>query len=184
MNSVYSYYQFGLTLCDCYVSDNMSKINLKDIDDELDELSIRILELMNEHIDCKINLERAVRSGCIDLAKTRYIQGQTQVSAMNIPSEDLTATKTVMLSTTKEGKHTFELKHENVDDKQKKSKQDPLKWFGILVPSNLRQGQAWFVKALDLSVQSANISADILVSVDKFEKLLSTKKSFTEDQKT
>lgn len=166
----------------------MSKINLKDIDDELDKLSMRILELMNEHIGCKINLERAVRSGCIDLAKTRYIQGQTQVSAMNIPSEDLTATKTVMLSTTKEGKHTFELKNENsnenTDDKPKKNKQDPLKWFGILVPSNLRQGQAWFVKALDLSVQSANISADILVSVDKFEKLLNTKKSFTEDQTT
>lgn len=163
----------------------MSEPNLKEIDNELDDLSIRILELMNEHIACKVNLERAVRSGCIDLAKTRYIQGQTQVSAMSIPTEDLQATKTIVSSTTEEGKRTFELKNEtfsneSTDDKPNKNKQDPLRWFGILVHSSLRQGQAWFLKAIDLSVQSANISADIVASVEKFEKLQSTKKCLTE----
>lgn len=136
--------------------------------DELDELCVRVLELMNENIKCKLDLERALKSGCMDLAKTRYILGNTNsVSATKIPTEDISASSTIV-STNEGEKVSFELKKEV-------TKLDPLKWFGILVPSNLRQSQAWFSKTLDLSVQSANIGNDLSAVMDQYKTLLQKK---------
>ncbi|XP_054270348.1 coiled-coil domain-containing protein 115 [Macrosteles quadrilineatus] len=160
----------------------MSETNLKDIENELDELSVRILELMNDNISCKMDIERTVRSGCLDMAKTRYILGNTSsVSAMKIPTEDLNPISTV-ISSAEDGKLSYELKREPVqkvssEDKSKNVNQDPLKWFGVLVPTNLRQAQSWFNKALDLSVQSANITVEINASLEKYDRLSSKKSS-------
>ena len=45
---------------------------------------------------------------------------------------------------------------------QKKSdSDDPLKWFGILVPSSLKQSQKCFQKAVERSVECANIQNEI-----------------------
>lgn len=141
--------------------------------EELDEICVRILELMNESIKCKLDLEKTLKSGCIDLAKTRYILGNTNsVSAMKIPTEDISASSTIV-STKEEENASFELNREV-------PKQDPLKWFGILVPSNLRQSQAWFSKTLDFSVQSANIGNDLNAKVDQYKTLLQKKKLETE----
>lgn len=159
----------------------MSELNLKEIENELDELSVRILELMNDNINTKMNIERTVRSGCLDLAKTRYIMGNTtSVSAMKIPTEDLTATSTVISSHEEEEKLSYELKRETVqkissEEKLRNINKEPLKWFGVLVPTNLRQAQSWFLKALDISVQSANIVADLNASLDKYGKLSNRK---------
>ena len=38
---------------------------------------------------------------------------------------------------------------------------DPLKWFGVLVPSMLRQTQKTFVKSLELSIDCVNIQSQI-----------------------
>uniref|UniRef100_A0A1B6L225 Vacuolar ATPase assembly protein VMA22 n=1 Tax=Graphocephala atropunctata TaxID=36148 RepID=A0A1B6L225_9HEMI len=166
----------------------MPDTKLKDMEDELDDLAVRILQLMNDNIACKMNMERAVRSGCLDLAKTRYILSNTNsVSATKIPTEDLTATTTVVSSQLEEGKSVYELKRETpVKDSENKSKntnQDPLKWFGFLVPTNLRQGQSWFLRAIDYSVQSANISVDMSVSLDKYSKLINDKNSLKSEIK-
>lgn len=160
----------------------MSEKILKDIENELDDLSIKILQLMNDNIVCKMNIERAVRSGCLDLAKTRYILGNTNsVSTMKIPTENISATTTVVPSTTDEGITVFELNRETPkkteDNTVKTVNQDPLKWFGILVPTNLRQSQSWFHKAVDHSVQSANISTNLNLSIKRYNKLLTAKKA-------
>ncbi|KAG8298620.1 hypothetical protein J6590_010618 [Homalodisca vitripennis] len=166
----------------------MSEMKLKSVEDELDDLAVRILELMNDSITCKMNIERAVRSGCLDLAKTRYILGNTNsVSATKIPTEELIATTTVVPSQSEDGKSVYELKREtpskDPENKSKSTNQDPIKWFGFLVPTNLRQGQSWFLRAIDYSVQSANISAEMNASLDKYTQLKSDKKSLKSEMK-
>ena len=59
-------------------------------------------------------------------------------------------------------------KNDNDEDddnpKQKKAAnlpKDPLKWFGVLVPTALRQTQGTFMKALELSIDCANIQSQI-----------------------
>ena len=51
---------------------------------------------------------------------------------------------------------------------------DPIKWFGVLVPNSLRQTQVAFVKALELSVECANIQSQIQSTI-KRQKYLSEK---------
>jgi hypothetical protein len=38
---------------------------------------------------------------------------------------------------------------------------DPLKWFGILVPNILRQSQSTYRKAIEVSVECANLQNEI-----------------------
>ena len=51
---------------------------------------------------------------------------------------------------------------------------DPIKWFGVLVPNSLRQTQVAFVKALELSVECANIQSQIQSTMER-QKYLSEK---------
>ena len=51
---------------------------------------------------------------------------------------------------------------------------DPIKWFGVLVPNSLRQTQGAFVKALELSVDCANIQNQIKSTIER-QKYLSGK---------
>lgn len=157
----------------------MSENTVRSVEKDLDDLSIRILQLMNDNINCKMNIERTVRAGCLDLAKTRYILGSTNsVSTMKIPTENLSATTTVVSGVTGD-EQVFELKrvtHQpSVGNTSKPKNQDPLKWFGILVPANLRQGQSWFVKAIDYGVQSATVTAQLNLSMERYNALMHTK---------
>lgn len=52
---------------------------------------------------------------------------------------------------------------------------DPIKWFGYLVPQNLRQAQKGFHAALDLVVQSANIQSELEATRKRCDKLLKLK---------
>ena len=55
-----------------------------------------------------------------------------------------------------------EEKRDEKETPQKKSdSDDPLKWFGILVPSSLKQSQKCFQKAVERSVECANIQNEI-----------------------
>ena len=54
---------------------------------------------------------------------------------------------------------------------------DPIKWFGYLVPQNLRQAQKGFHTALEFVIQSANIQAELEATCKKFENLLKLKTS-------
>lgn len=52
---------------------------------------------------------------------------------------------------------------------------DPIKWFGCLVPQNLRQAQKGFHAALEVVIQSANIQSELEATCKKFEKLFKLK---------
>lgn len=48
-----------------------------------------------------------------------------------------------------------------VEQKNTNLAKDPLKWFGVLVPSMLRQTQKTFLKSLELSIDCVNIQSQI-----------------------
>jgi len=195
---------------------------------ELDDLMIRVLELMEEQITCKLKLQETIKSSCLDLAKARYIMGNHSVSYLQLPSEDnaeITALRTVTSSieTKKNLEHTvFELhsinpekislgkqeeesslrrragkdddddddddeRKENDDVNHKEGEEngrivtatDPLKWFGYLVPQNLRQAQKGFQTALELVIQSANIQSELEATCKRCDKLLKLKTTLT-----
>ena len=54
--------------------------------------------------------------------------------------------------------------------------QDPIKWFGILVPGCLKTGQKNFQSAIELSCEVVNLEAKLSEIIDKF-KVIKTRKS-------
>jgi hypothetical protein len=188
---------------------------------ELDDLMIRALELMEEHIQCKLKLQEIMKSSCLDLAKARYIMGTHNVSYLQLPTEEsaeIRALRTVTASvgTGKNLEHTvFKLctvNQENVlsekqeeegrlrkrtgkDEENCKERDDlspkkcegiglvtatdPIKWFGCLVPQNLRQAQKGFHTTLEVVIQSANIQSELEATRKKVEKLLKLKADLT-----
>ncbi|XP_022199553.2 coiled-coil domain-containing protein 115 isoform X2 [Nilaparvata lugens] len=210
-----------------------SKMN--ELDMELDKRALKALKLMNELIASKLELEKSVKAGSLDLAKARYIMGNRNVSALQLPTpgegadvaplvtvhraqtfqdsnNDSSMENTISLQLervtlttpspderarrssqaalkkrTTEGRDADEqrplLDEDDDEDKSVSSPrpdqaiQDPIKWFGVLVPQNLRQGQARFKQALDLVVHTANIQLELHATVTQFRKLLDTKRS-------
>ena len=58
------------------------------------------------------------------------------------------------------------------NDNQKVVKKDPLKWFGFLVPNSMRQSQRHFSKAIELSVEAANVQSEIRAVLARQQVLL------------
>merc|ERR1712008_99613 len=47
------------------------------------------------------------------------------------------------------------------EGKKKSLNKDPLRWFGFMPPSSLRRAQAQFVKALEVTVEVANLQSEL-----------------------
>lgn len=56
--------------------------------------------------------------------------------------------------------------------------QDPLKWFGILVPGCLRTGQKNFQTAIELSCEMVNLETKLKEIIEKFKALKTRKREF------
>jgi hypothetical protein len=74
-----------------------------------------------------------------------------------------------------ERKEADELNHKKCEENGSVSASDPVKWFGYLVPQNLRHAQRGFHVALELVVQSANIQSELEATCKRFDKLLKVK---------
>ncbi|XP_041377824.1 coiled-coil domain-containing protein 115-like [Gigantopelta aegis] len=61
------------------------------------------------------------------------------------------------------------------DGKHKKSIVDPINWFGVLVPQNLRRSQSSFKAAIDVSVTIANLKLKLQELKITYRKLLADK---------
>ncbi|XP_063064009.1 coiled-coil domain-containing protein 115 [Engraulis encrasicolus] len=67
----------------------------------------------------------------------------------------------------------------------KDPQQDPLKWFGILVPQNLKQAQSAFKQVIELSAEIAALQGAVLASRSELQELMKEKqKSTATGQKT
>ncbi|XP_062314167.1 coiled-coil domain-containing protein 115 [Osmerus eperlanus] len=58
--------------------------------------------------------------------------------------------------------------------------QDPLKWFGILVPQSLKQAQSSFKQGIELSAEIAALQSEVLRTRRQLQQLLKDKQSLPE----
>lgn len=130
-----------------------------------DKVLIETLDLIEQFVACKIDIERTMNAGQLHMAKARYIQGQQSVAESKLPTEnsaDFNALKTVNRKEVAESNlidDTFELETHKVD--KENDFIDPIRWFGVLVPRSLHSAQEHFNRAIELSVECANIQTKL-----------------------
>ncbi|XP_050533934.1 coiled-coil domain-containing protein 115-like [Daktulosphaira vitifoliae] len=122
----------------------------KEADEEIDNVVLQTIELMDSYCSSMGRLENCLREGCVQLAKTRYVVGNRNVSDLQLPTTRPYLARTLL--TTKADKVILS-QHENGDD--------PLKRFGILVPNSLRLAQNQFCKCLESTVEAVNIKNEL-----------------------
>ncbi|XP_075145463.1 vacuolar ATPase assembly protein VMA22 [Haematobia irritans] len=149
------------------------------INNLLDSLYLELLNLIEQHTECRVNIERSNNSGQLLLAKTRYIQGSHAITLAQIPtenSEDFKALCYVEIDKT-ETKVSGEDKH-LVRHKVDKAEGyvEPMHWFSALPPMTLRNAAIHFKKSVELVVEAANIQNEILAIMNRIDRLKLAKK--------
>ncbi len=61
-------------------------LSREEVDAQLDDLSLRLLELCEDLMKAKVRMEQAMREGFVLMAKARYSGGFNSVSALQLPS--------------------------------------------------------------------------------------------------
>ena len=140
---------------------------LQKICENLDELTLRQVDLLNEQLVLMSKLESHMSNGCINLAKSRYIGGESSVSRTQLPGEesDVKASTTLVKNPTSN----------RLEITRDPSAGDPIKWFGVLVPGSLRQSQQSFINILDTAVEIINIRNEWLETLEEKHKISSLK---------
>lgn len=138
-----------------------------------DKVLLETLDLIEQYVACKVDIEKTMNAGQLHMAKSRYIQGGQSVAQSKLPTEnsaDFNALKTVRRknagqppspppSPHTDDDDTLELHTHPVD--RDNDFVDPLRWFGVLVPRSLHLAQENFNRAIQLSVECANIQVKL-----------------------
>ncbi|XP_014211643.1 coiled-coil domain-containing protein 115 [Copidosoma floridanum] len=140
-----------------------------EICEALDNLAIKNLELIEEKVLLTVSLEKSIRQGHINLAKARYIRGKENVGILQIPSKEHDIKSLFDLETTfrnsEEDKQEKDFPHYDICLKKcgegEDEPQNPIKWFGVLVPQSLKIAQKHFQDALYVAVRLANLQAEL-----------------------
>lgn len=161
---------------------------LKTVCELLDKLTLEMLILMEQHIQEKLKIEAAMTEGEAHLAKSRYILGHKNVSSLQLPTENSNDINPAVTLTEIEDDETFlgkpKLKltieeytktpFEELSDK--KYIQDPMNWFGVLVPRNLHLAQSSYRNAIEHAVDCANTQTRLHQVCVKIQQLREIKK--------
>lgn len=126
-----------------------------------DKLLLQMLDLVEQTVVCKMDIESTTNVGQLLLAKSRYIHGPKTVSKSQLPTEnsnDFNALKTIVRSDD-ETTDELQLKVHNVD--KENGFVDAIRWFGVLVPRSLHTAQERFHRAVELAVECANIQTKL-----------------------
>lgn len=155
--------------------------NTKDLDnicDTLDKLTLDALTLMEEKVKLALNTENAMCGGEAHLAKARYIMGHNNVSSLQLPTEnspDFTAVAKVYPNEDEKlfGETSYELHLTKKSDDE--TVQDPIRWFGVLVPQNVNYAQNMFRQALQWAVQAVNVQKQLRETIQKIYEIKGVK---------
>jgi len=129
-----------------------------------DKLTIELLDLIEQSVKCKLNIEAASNGGQLHLAKARYYQGSQTVAVSKLPTEnsaEFNALRTIERDSDVE--HEFQLKSNPVD--KDNGYVDPLKWFGILLPRSLQLAQQSFINSLEYVIEAANVHMKLQATI-------------------
>ncbi|XP_025988193.1 coiled-coil domain-containing protein 115 isoform X2 [Solenopsis invicta] len=153
--------------------------NIDVLSEEIDELMLRKLELMEEKVRGNIQMETLLKDGHIELAKAKYIRGKENISMLQVPNNEDTVTSLFDLETkTNEDDDTvpyFDISKKLSDAADGPG--DPIKWFGVLVPQNLKNSQKRFQESVYLAAKIANVQEELTSVLSKLKTLYIQKDS-------
>ena len=131
--------------------------------EELDDLTLKQVDLLDEQLTLISKLESHMTHGFINLAKSRYIGGETSVSMTKIPGEesDIGAAAKIVRGSSSQ-----------LEIQRDPEAADPIKWFGVLVPASLRQSQQSFQKVLETAVDIVNARNQWLETMEEKSRLV------------
>lgn len=160
---------------------SMSK-NIDVLSEEIDELMLRKLELIEEKIHGNIQMETLLKDGHIELAKAKYIRGKENISMLQVPNNEDTVTSLFDLETKTINEDNdmtepcFDISFKKLSDNTDGPK-DPIKWFGVLVPQNLKNSQKRFQESIYLAAKIANTQTELISVLSKLKTLCIEKDS-------
>ncbi|KFO24044.1 coiled-coil domain-containing protein 115 isoform X2 [Fukomys damarensis] len=155
----------------------------QDMREELDSLLLQLLRDLEELEAKRVALNTRVEEGWLSLAKARYAMGSKSVGPLQYASR-MEPRVCVRASEDQDRLQTFKVVRadaqtpEDVGPREavlrrrkgpnnspepelSAAPQDPLNWFGILVPHSLRQAQASFQDGLQLAADIASLQTRI-----------------------
>ncbi|CAF1009999.1 unnamed protein product [Adineta steineri] len=138
--------------------------------EQIDKLTINYLEEFGQLISCKQILEDTIRQGYFNISHARVIMGVNNLSYLQYSEKD------PMLASTKISISSSPFQIEKQTDKEHCN--DTLKWFGLLTPNILKQGQKSFQQTIDLALDACRRQENILYLKSQIEQLLKEKKSY------
>ncbi|KAK2579695.1 hypothetical protein KPH14_011042 [Odynerus spinipes] len=153
-----------------------------DICNAIDKLVLRNLELMEEKVSTNVQMESLLRTGHIELAKARYICGKENVSILQVPvhTENVTSLfelESKYIEESKDAVPSFDISMRK-ENETGEDIQNPVKWFGVLIPQNLRTAQKRFQESVYLATKVANIQCELNSVSNKLKALYLLKNAF------
>ncbi|XP_017044270.1 uncharacterized protein LOC108090194 [Drosophila ficusphila] len=134
----------------------------------LDSLYLDLFHLVEEHTQCRVNLERSNASGAILLARTRFqAGGSNSVSTAQIPTENSAEFKA--LCRVVDSEEGVCVQRQAVD--KSNGFVEPLHWFSVLPPMSLRNAVSKFKDCIDLVAESTNLQRQLGQTLDWIAKL-------------
>ncbi|BFF89817.1 uncharacterized protein DMAD_08486 [Drosophila madeirensis] len=135
----------------------------------LDAMYLDMFHLIEEHTQCRVNLERANASGAILLARTRFQAGGcNSVSKAQIPTENSAEFNALCRVIKAKDENEVNIERHEVD--KANGYVEPLHWFSVLPPMSLRHAVTKFRDCIELVAESTNLQrqlTDVLSWISK-----------------
>lgn len=148
------------------------------MDEKLDDLIVQNLELMEEKVAATVELEKSLRNAQIELAKARLIRGKEAIGPSQIPIHSENISSLFELESVMTEQNGCSVPQFDISLKQDSdNSQNPLKWFGILVPQSLKSAKKYFQDSVYLSVKVANVQAKLITVLNEIESVRKIKQS-------
>ncbi|CAF0866144.1 unnamed protein product [Didymodactylos carnosus] len=138
---------------------------------QLDDLTLDYLQTFGHLLNLKLLLEQSMKNGYFSISRSRVIMGVNQLSSLQFPD-------TIQPCTYIEFNEDEIEKH--IDEKQINT---PLKWFGILTPQTLKQGQKYFLQSIDLALECIHVQTKLERLKNNMHRLSKEKMILIEDIK-
>ncbi|KAL0128323.1 hypothetical protein PUN28_003539 [Cardiocondyla obscurior] len=155
--------------------------NVDALSEKIDDLMLRKLELIEEKVSGNIQMEKLMKDGHIELAKAKYIRGKESISMLQVPNNEDTVKSLFNLETktideNDDDASCFDISLKQLS-KNEDGPEDPIKWFGVLVPQNLKNSQKRFQESIYLAAKIANVQAELISVLSKLQTLCIEKDS-------
>lgn len=174
---------------------------LQQVNKQLDAKLISFFDILTLLYKEQEKLDEQIKDGFFNMSRARYSMGVKfvgidqihedkmmalmKVEVGEVGKEDMfTAFSNVGTEVEKEEVETLGLRKRNLVHSPKKSspveketptkpkaQQDPIKWFGVLVPPSLRQCQNQFKSSLNTSIAIANLKQKLLCIKSEYSEL-------------